>query len=94
MTSTGALVYLVVGSVCGSLGAGLAGYSHRGCLTSIVLGFLGAWGGRWIEDQLHLPAVWIFHLRGESFPAVWPAVGAAVFAAITSVFTARKPQGY
>jgi uncharacterized membrane protein YeaQ/YmgE (transglycosylase-associated protein family) len=94
MTLLGALVLLVIAGVCGSVGAGLAGYSHRGCLTSIVLGFLGAWAGGWLAHQLHLPTLWVLHVQGESFPVVWAIVGAGMFAAVTSIFTARNSQGF
>ena len=93
MTLIGVLVLLAIAGVCGSLGAGLAGYSHRGCLTSVVLGFAGAWAGGWLAGQLHLPTLWVVHVQRESFPVVWSILGAGMFAAVTSVFTARKPQG-
>ena len=94
MTLPGALVLFAIGVVCGTLGAALAGYSHRGCLASIVLGSLGAWAGGWVASTLHLPVVWAVHVQRESLPVVWPLVGGAMFAAVTSVFTARKPEGY
>jgi uncharacterized membrane protein YeaQ/YmgE (transglycosylase-associated protein family) len=36
------LVLLVVAGVVGALGQSVAGYSMGGCLTSIVVGFIGA----------------------------------------------------
>jgi uncharacterized membrane protein YeaQ/YmgE (transglycosylase-associated protein family) len=94
MTLTGLLVLLVIAGVCGSLGAGLAGYSHLGCLSSIALGFVGAWLGAWAAHQLHLPSLWILHVQRESFPVVWSVVGAAMFACVTSILTARNPHGF
>lgn len=94
MTLIGVVVLLVIAGVCGSLGAGLAGYSHLGCLTSIVLGFLGAWLGAWVARQLHLPTLWVVHVQRESFPVVWSILGAALFAGVTSILTARNPHGF
>jgi uncharacterized membrane protein YeaQ/YmgE (transglycosylase-associated protein family) len=94
MTLMGAVVLLVIAGVCGSLGAGLAGYSHLGCLSSVVLGFIGAWLGAWLAGQLHLPTLWVLHVQRESFPVVWSVVGAAIFAAVASILTSRNPQGF
>jgi uncharacterized membrane protein YeaQ/YmgE (transglycosylase-associated protein family) len=94
MTLTGLLVLLVIAGVCGSLGAGIAGYSHLGCLSSIVVGFLGAWIGSWIARELHFPTLWVLRVQGESFPVVWSIIGAAVFGGVASFLTSRSPQGF
>ncbi|MDP8999784.1 MAG: GlsB/YeaQ/YmgE family stress response membrane protein [Myxococcota bacterium] len=91
MTLTGVIVLLVIAGVCGSLGSGLAGYSHLGCLSSIALGFVGAWLGVWVARQLHLPALFVLHIQNESFPVIWSIVGAAVFAALMSLLARRNP---
>ena len=41
MTLLGFLLLLLIASICGSIGAAIAGHSSRGCLTSIALGFIG-----------------------------------------------------
>jgi uncharacterized membrane protein YeaQ/YmgE (transglycosylase-associated protein family) len=94
MTLMGLLVLAVIAGICGSLGAALAGYSHIGCLSSMVLGFLGAWVGNWLSNQMHLPKLWVLHVQHESFPVVWSVLGAAVFAGVASVLTSRNPQGF
>jgi uncharacterized membrane protein YeaQ/YmgE (transglycosylase-associated protein family) len=94
MTLFGLLFLLAVAGLCGSLGSALAGYSHMGCLSSIVLGFIGAWLGTWFASQVHLPALYVLHVRGESFPVVWSVIGATMFAGVTSMLTARNPHGF
>jgi len=94
MTLVSILLLLAVAGLCGGLGSALAGYSHLGCLSSIVLGFIGAWLGTWFAAEVHLPALYVLHLRGESFPVVWSVIGAAMFAGITSVLTSRSPHGF
>jgi uncharacterized membrane protein YeaQ/YmgE (transglycosylase-associated protein family) len=94
MTLLGLLVLLAVAGLCGSLGAALAGYSHTGCLSNIVLGFIGAWLGTWVAHEAHLPPLYVLHVYGESFPVVWSVIGSAVFAGVTSVLTARNPHGF
>jgi uncharacterized membrane protein YeaQ/YmgE (transglycosylase-associated protein family) len=94
MTLFGLLFLLAVAGLCGSLGSSLAGYSHMGCLSSVVLGFVGAWLGTWFASQVHLPPLFVLHLRGESFPVVWSVLGAAMLSAVTSMLTARNPHGF
>jgi uncharacterized membrane protein YeaQ/YmgE (transglycosylase-associated protein family) len=94
MTLIGLLCLLAVAGLCGSLGSALAGYSHTGCLASIVLGFLGAWIGTWVARETHLPMFYVLHVSGEAFPVVWSVVGAAMFGGATSILTARSPQGF
>jgi uncharacterized membrane protein YeaQ/YmgE (transglycosylase-associated protein family) len=94
VTLTGAILLFIVAGVCGSIGSALAGYTHRGCLTSVVLGFLGAWLGVWFARQAHLPTLYVLHVQNESFPVVWSIVGAAIFAAVMSLLTRRNPYGF
>jgi uncharacterized membrane protein YeaQ/YmgE (transglycosylase-associated protein family) len=94
MTLTGVLVLLVIAAVCGSIGSSLAGYTHGGCLSSIALGFIGAWLGAWFARQAHLPALFVLHVQNESFPVVWSIIGAAIFAGVLSLLTRRNPYGF
>jgi uncharacterized membrane protein YeaQ/YmgE (transglycosylase-associated protein family) len=90
MTFVGAIVLLIIAAVCGSIGSRLAGYSHGGCFGSIALGFVGAWIGSWIANEVHLPPLYVLHVRGESFPVVWSILGAAMFAGVMGILTGRS----
>ncbi len=79
MTLAAFFVLLVIAGVCGALGAGLGGYSHAGCLGSILLGFIGAVLGSWLATTLRLPAVLVVAVGGVPFPVFWAVVGAALF---------------
>jgi uncharacterized membrane protein YeaQ/YmgE (transglycosylase-associated protein family) len=94
MSLVGAVILLIIASVCGSVGSRIAGYSHIGCLSSIALGFVGAWLGTWFAGQVHLPPIYVFHMHGESFPVVWSIIGAAMAAAVTSMLTGRSRDGF
>ena len=83
------LALLVVAGVCGAIGQSLAGYSHAGCLGSIVLGFVGALLGSWIAHAAHLPEILSVHVAGESFPVVWSVIGSALFVAVLGIFRRR-----
>ncbi len=79
MTLATLLILLLIAGVCGSLGSGLGGYSHAGCLGSILLGFIGAVLGRWIAETLNLPGILTVDVGGYPFPIVWSIIGAALF---------------
>jgi uncharacterized membrane protein YeaQ/YmgE (transglycosylase-associated protein family) len=82
MTLLGVLILLLIAAVCGGIGQSLVGYSVGGCLTSIVIGFIGAWLGLWVARQMHLPPLFAIDIQGETFPIIWSIIGSALFAAI------------
>ena len=86
MSILGFLVLLIVAACCGSIGAALAGYSARGCLTSIVLGLIGALIGTWLSRQLGVRDLLYYH----QIPIIWSIVGATIFVAIVTLFTGKK----
>jgi uncharacterized membrane protein YeaQ/YmgE (transglycosylase-associated protein family) len=85
------LILLLIAGICGSLAQAIAGYSHGGCLVAIVLGFIGALLGSWMARTLQLPEPLVVQVGGRNFPVVWSIIGAALFSAILSVFTRRRP---
>lgn len=83
------LILLAIAGVCGAIGQSLAGYSHAGCLGSILLGFVGALLGSWIAHALHLPEVIAMHVGGERFPVLWSVIGSALFVAVLGALRRR-----
>lgn len=83
-------VLLVVAGICGGIGQAIAGYSSRGCLASIALGFIGALLGRWLAGLLNLPLLFSFEIGNQSFPIVWSIAGAAIFVAILGAFRKER----
>lgn len=77
------LILLVIAFICGSIGASLAGASKKGCLTSIVLGFIGAIIGQWLSRQVDIGD--ILYFRG--IPILWSIVGAALFVALLNLIS-------
>ncbi len=57
----------------------LVGYSHRGWLTSIALGFVGALLGTWLAGVFGVRELLALHIGERSFPVVWSIIGAALF---------------
>ncbi len=91
MSILGFLVLLVIAAVAGSLGQAISGYSLGGCLASILVGFVGAFLGRWVAGQLGLPEPLMIQVQGESFPLLWAVVGSALFTAILGLlFRSRR----
>ncbi|MBN2356411.1 GlsB/YeaQ/YmgE family stress response membrane protein [candidate division KSB1 bacterium] len=80
------LLLLLLAAICGSIGAALAGHSSRGCITSIVLGFIGALIGGYLSRQLGISD--IFYIR--SIPVIWSIVGAALFVAVINMLSGGK----
>lgn len=83
MSLFGFLVLLLVASICGSIGTAIAGYNTRGCLTSIVIGFIGAIIGRWLSRELGVHD--LFYLAGV--PIIWSIIGAAIFVAVINLIS-------
>lgn len=78
MTLFGFLLLLLIAAICGGIGQSLAGYSLGGCFVSIVVGFIGAYIGKWLAIKFHLPVIWSINIQGEVFPIIWSIIGSAV----------------
>jgi uncharacterized membrane protein YeaQ/YmgE (transglycosylase-associated protein family) len=85
------LLLLLIAGICGSLAQAMVGYSHGGCLVAIVLGFIGALLGSLLARKLQLPEPFMVKLGGQDFPVIWSIIGAALFSAVLSLFTRRRP---
>ena len=91
MTLMSFLVLLVIAGVCGALGQALAGYSHGGCVGSIVLGLIGALLGNWLATYLGFGEIFAIRVGSQSFPIVWSVVGAALFVSLLKLLH-HSPQ--
>lgn len=85
MTIMEFLILLLVAAICGSIGQALAGYDLGGCLVSIVVGFIGAYIGRWIAAEFKLPPIFVVSIGGKPFPVVWAVIGSAIFALLVAL---------
>ncbi|HET9913726.1 MAG TPA: GlsB/YeaQ/YmgE family stress response membrane protein [Anaerolineales bacterium] len=90
MTLTGLLVLLLIAGIVGALGQTISGYSFGGCLMSIIVGFVGAYVGIWLAQQLGLPELFAVTIEGETFPIVWGVIGSAILSLILGLFTRRR----
>jgi len=86
VTVLGFFILLLVAAVCGSIGAGLAGHTPRGCLTSIVLGLAGALIGTWLSRELGIRDFLYF----QRIPIFWSIVGSALFVAVIGLLTGKN----
>ena len=91
MTLTDLIILLIVAGICGSIGRAISGYSHGGCLVSIALGFIGALVGMWLARALHLPELYAVQIGTAHFPIIWSIIGSALFVAIITLLTRRRP---
>lgn len=83
MTLFGFLILLIVAAICGSIGASIAGYSYRGCLTNIALGLIGAFIGSWLSRELGIRDILYF----AHIPILWSIVGSALFVAVIGLLS-------
>lgn len=89
MTLLELLVLLLIAGICGSLAQALVGYSHGGCLVSIVLGLIGALVGSWLARVAGLPEILSVQIGNQPFPLVWSIIGAALFVAVLNLLSRR-----
>lgn len=90
MTFVEFLVLLLVAAICGAVAQAVTGYSHGGCLVSIVLGFIGALVGIWLARLTGLPELFAVEVGGTRIPIVWTIIGGALFCGILQ-FLRRRP---
>jgi len=91
MTILDVIVLLIIAGICGALGQAISGFSRGGCLVSIAIGFIGALLGMWLARQLGLPELFAIQIGTTSFPIIWSIIGSALFVAIITLLTRRRP---
>lgn len=92
MSLFGLLVLLLIAAICGGIGQSISGYSMGGCLVSIVVGFVGAFIGKWLASELGLTYLLPVDIDGETFPIIWSIIGSALFTLVIGLITrGRKP---
>ena len=81
------LFMLLIAFVTGAIGANLAGRKKLGCLTSIVLGFIGVLIGTFTAERLDLPLFLPLRFGSHYFPIVWAVLGSALFVAFLNLIS-------
>lgn len=89
MTLVDLLLLLLVAGICGAIGEAIAGFSRGGCIVSVVVGFIGAFFGRWLAGAMNLPEPFTIEIGGAHFPVLWSIVGSCLFVALISLLTRR-----
>lgn len=93
MSLFGLLILLLIAAICGGIGQSIAGYSLGGCLVSIVVGFIGAFIGKWLASELGLTYLLPVNIDGETFPIIWSIIGSALFTVVIGLITrGRRPS--
>lgn len=89
MTLVDLLLLLLVAGVCGAIGEAIAGFTRGGCVVSVVVGFIGAFFGRWLAGAMDLPEPFTIEIGGARFPVLWSIVGSCLFVALIGLLTRR-----
>lgn len=90
MTIIGLLLLLLIAAIAGGLGQALAGYSLGGCLTSILVGFIGAFLGNWLARQVGFQEPLPITVDGQTFPLLSSIVGSALFSLAFGLLARRR----
>ncbi|HEX8237862.1 MAG TPA: GlsB/YeaQ/YmgE family stress response membrane protein [Abditibacteriaceae bacterium] len=90
MTVWDFLLLLLVAAIIGSIGQAIAGYSTPGCAMSIVIGFVGAFIGRWLQAQFKLPMFLPVRVGGTTFPVIWSVIGAVLLVLVLRLVLGRR----
>ncbi|GAA5521872.1 GlsB/YeaQ/YmgE family stress response membrane protein [Aliifodinibius salicampi] len=90
MSLSGLLILLLIAAICGGIGQSIAGYSMGGCLVSIVVGFIGAFIGKYIAAEFGFTYIFPVEIEGETFPIIWSIIGAAVFSIVIGLVTGGR----
>ncbi len=90
MSLFGLIILIIIAAVCGSLGQAIAGFSRGGCLVAAVVGFIGAFLGMWLAQQIGLPELLPITIDGETFPILWSIIGSALFSAVLGLLSGRR----
>ncbi len=94
MTFGSFLILLLIAALCGALGQALAGYSLGGCFASIAVGFVGAFLGMLLANELDFPTFWVIEVGGKDFPIVWSIIGSALLALIFGMINRARVRTY
>jgi uncharacterized membrane protein YeaQ/YmgE (transglycosylase-associated protein family) len=84
------IILLIVAGITGTIGQWLAGNSRGGLITSIALGFFGAFLGIWVAKQFRFPALYTLQIGHTNFPIAWAIIGAALLVAILGLLNRRR----
>lgn len=84
------ILLLIIAAICGAIGQSIAGYSLGGCLITTVVGFIGAFIGKWLASEMGLPYIFPVDVNGEVFPIIWSIFGSALFAVTIGIITRGK----
>jgi uncharacterized membrane protein YeaQ/YmgE (transglycosylase-associated protein family) len=78
------IVLLIVAGICGFLASQIMGAKRLNLVVLIVLGFVGAFVGRWLAGMFHLPLLWEVSIGGHPFPVIWALIGSMLTVGIAS----------
>lgn len=84
------LILLAVAAVIGGLAQALTGFSRGGLLVAIVVGFVGAVVGVWLQHQLGASELFVLQVGDTAVPLGWSIIGGVVFVAVVSLLSPRR----
>ncbi|HKX33584.1 MAG TPA: hypothetical protein VJ302_38250 [Blastocatellia bacterium] len=83
------LLILLLTAICGAIGQALTGYSDRGIVSTIAVGFIGALLGIVLSGVLKLWELFPLSIGGFRFPVIWSIIGAIVISVLFDAILGR-----
>jgi uncharacterized membrane protein YeaQ/YmgE (transglycosylase-associated protein family) len=80
------IILVLIAGGCGFLASQLVGAKRLNIVLLIILGFAGAFAGRWLAGFFGLPLLLTLHIAGKSFPIIWACIGSLTLVGIASAF--------
>jgi uncharacterized membrane protein YeaQ/YmgE (transglycosylase-associated protein family) len=86
MTLLEFLILLLIASIIGALGELLGQYSPEEPLAFVLLGFVGAYLGKWLALQLNLPEFARLVIGSFQFPVLWSMIASMFLVFLLSLY--------
>lgn len=90
MTLLEFILLLIIAGVCGTIAQVIVGRLRKGCIVSIIIGFIGALIGTWLARKFALPDYFVVNVGSRNFPVIWSIIGAVIFTAVLSLISSKK----
>ncbi len=86
MTLLEFLLLLLIAATSGAFGEMIGRYSPGGSLTFVVLGFVGAYLGKWIASQWNLSVLLRLAVGTLQFPLLWSIASSILLVTFLSLY--------
>ena len=80
------LILLLIAATVGAFGELLGRYSPGGSLLFVLLGFIGAYLGKWLAWEFNLPEFARLVVGSFQFPILWSLISSILLVSLLSLY--------